>query len=157
MSISLCSSLELPCGAVLKNRLAKAAMTEGLADAKNRVTKSHIDLYGRWARNGLGLMITGNVQCDRRQLERPGNIAIDGNGGLEELKALAKVGASEGAHFWMQINHPGRQTSSAIHPYPLAPSAVSVASEIGCGQARAMTREEIKDVVKRFVHVASVA
>jgi hypothetical protein len=32
------SSLTLPCGAVLPNRLCKAALTEGLADAMNRAT-----------------------------------------------------------------------------------------------------------------------
>lgn len=65
-------------------------------------------LYERWAGNGFGLMFTGNVQVDRRQLERPGNIAIDDNGGLEALRKLAAIGTRDGAHFWMQINHPGR-------------------------------------------------
>lgn len=157
MSITLASQLLLPCGAVLRNRLAKAAMTEGLADPKNRATSAHSELYRRWANNGLGLMVTGNVQCDRRQLERPGNIAIDDNGGLEELRALAKIGTKDGAHFWMQINHPGRQTSAAINLRPLAPSAISVAAEIGCGEARAMTKDDIQDVIRRFVHVATVA
>jgi 2,4-dienoyl-CoA reductase-like NADH-dependent reductase (Old Yellow Enzyme family) len=151
------TELRLPCGAVLKNRLAKAAMTEGLADAQNRVTEQHYTLYRRWARNGLGLMLTGNVHGDRRQLERPGNIAIDGNGGFEELRKLARIGTQDGAHFWMQINHPGRQTSAAIHPRPLAPSAVSVPAALGCGEAQAMTPAQIQDVIRRFTHVATVA
>lgn len=157
MEVSVRSPLTLPCGAVLKNRLAKAAMTEGLADAQNRVTDAHYTVYRRWAGNGLGLMITGNVQCDRRQLERPGNIVVDGNGGLDALRALAEIGTADGAHFWMQINHPGRQTSAAIHPRPLAPSALAVAPEIGCGEPRAMTHDEIQNVIRRFAHVASVA
>lgn len=157
MDASIGTALKLPCGAVLRNRLAKAAMTEGLADSMNRVTAAHFTLYRRWASNRLGLMITGNVQCDRRQLERPGNIAIDGNGGLDELRALARIGTEHGDHFWMQINHPGRQTSADINPSPLSPSAVSVPPEIGCGEARAMTRADIQDVIHRFAHVASVA
>lgn len=158
MGSRLHAELRLPCGAVLKNRLAKAAMTEGLADPLNRATERHVRLYERWARNGFGLMLTGNVQIDRRQLERPGNIAIDGNGGIDELRRLAATGTRHGAHFWMQINHPGRQTSAAIHPRPLAPSAISLpTAEAGCGEAQAMTREEIRDVVRRFVHVATVA
>lgn len=156
--VSIGSELRLPCGAVLKNRLAKAAMTEGLADPMNRVSRRHERLYGRWARNGFGLMLTGNVHVDRRQLERPGNIAIDGNGGLDELRRLAAIGTQDGAHFWMQINHPGRQTSAAIHAGPLAPSAIPVPlAEAGCGMPRAMTIPEIDDVVRRFVHVATVA
>ncbi|MDP3295424.1 MAG: hypothetical protein Q8M37_11910 [Nevskia sp.] len=123
---SIGSELRLPCGAVLKNRLAKAAMTEGLADPLNRVSERHVRLYERWAGNGFGLMLTGNVQVDRRQLERPGNIAIDDSGGLEALRKLAAIGTRDGAHFWMQINHPGRQTAAAIHPRPLSPSAISL-------------------------------
>jgi 2,4-dienoyl-CoA reductase-like NADH-dependent reductase (Old Yellow Enzyme family) len=158
MSMSLNAELRLPCGAVLKNRLAKAAMTEGLADSMNRVTPRHYALYERWARNGLGLMLTGNVQVDRRQLERPGNIAIDGNGGLAELKKLARIGTRDGAHFWMQINHPGRQCSAAIHPRPLAPSAISLPMALAqCGEAQAMTHDQVRDVIRRFVHVAVTA
>nr|WP_300499560.1 hypothetical protein [uncultured Rhodococcus sp.] len=37
MAVTLGSELELPCGAVLPNRLAKAAMTEGLAPPDGRV------------------------------------------------------------------------------------------------------------------------
>lgn len=158
MSMDLDRPLRLPCGAVLKNRLAKAAMTEGLADPMNRATDAHVMLYERWARNGLGLMLTGNVQVDRRQLERPGNIAIDGNGGLEALRRLARTGTRDGAHFWMQINHPGRQTSAAIHARPLAPSAISLPMALAqCGEAQAMTLEQVHDVVRRFAHVAVIA
>ena len=158
MSAELNRPLRPPCGAVLKNRLAKAAMTEGLADETNRATDSHLMLYERWARNGLGMMLTGNVQIDRRQFERPGNIAIDGNGGLDALRRLARVGTRDGAHFWMPINHPGRQTSAAIHPRPLAPSAISLPMALAhCGEAQAMTLAEVQDVVRRFAHVGSTA
>ncbi|MCB1668632.1 MAG: NADH:flavin oxidoreductase/NADH oxidase family protein [Pseudomonadales bacterium] len=152
------TELQLPCGAILKNRLAKAAMTEGLADSMNRVTGRHYRLYERWSSNHLGLMITGNVQVDRRQLERPGNIAIDNNGGLDELRKLAAIGTRDGAHFWMQINHPGRQTPAGINPHPLAPSAISLSkAEAGCGKAQAMSPGDIKDVIRRFVHTSKVA
>lgn len=158
MSPSIQDALRLPCGAVLKNRLAKAAMTEGLADPLNRATPRHETLYRRWARNGFGLMLTGNVHIDRRHLERPGNIAIDGNGGLDELRRLARIGTQDGAQFWMQINHSGRQTPAAINPHPLAPSSISLPmAEAGCGEAQAMSAEQIEDVIRRFVHVCVTA
>lgn len=158
MTVKITSELQLPCGAVLKNRLAKAAMTEGLADPMNRVTERHHTLYRRWAKNGFGLMLTGNVHGDRRQLERPGNIVIDGNGGLNELRKLAEIATRDGAHFWMQINHPGRQTSASINPRPLAPSAISVPMPMAaCGEAQAMTIDQIRDVTRRFVNVAVTA
>lgn len=158
MSNLLQEALVLPCGARLNNRLAKAAMTEGLADAMNRATAQHQHLYRRWAENGFGLMLTGNIQIDRRHLERPGNIAIDNNGGLDELRALARVGTQNGAHFWVQLNHPGRQTPAAVNPTPLAPSSISLPmAEAGCGQAQAMTVAQIEDVIRRFAHAATVS
>ncbi len=48
MSI-LHQSLTLPCGAELPNRLAKAAMTEGLADPAGVATPEHVRLYERWS------------------------------------------------------------------------------------------------------------
>lgn len=45
--------LTLPCGAVLKNRLCKAAMTEGLADEFGRATVEHERLYKGRSRGNL--------------------------------------------------------------------------------------------------------
>ena len=88
--------LTLPCGAVLNNRLAKAAMSEGLADSWNRPTQKHMRLYQQWSEGGCGLLITGNVQVDRKHMERVGNIAIDERNILEQLKALVKAGTRGG-------------------------------------------------------------
>ena len=62
----------------LPNRIAKAAMTEGLADAQGRASEGLVRLYGAWARGGAGLLITGNVLIDAHHLERPGNVVIAG-------------------------------------------------------------------------------
>ncbi|MBW2191514.1 MAG: NADH:flavin oxidoreductase, partial [Deltaproteobacteria bacterium] len=67
----LAQPLVLPCGASLPNRFCKSAMTEGLADADDRATERHETLYRRWSEGGAGLLLTGNVQVDRRYLERP--------------------------------------------------------------------------------------
>jgi len=45
MTIDIQSALTLPCGAVVPNRLCKAALTEGLADEMNRATARHERLY----------------------------------------------------------------------------------------------------------------
>ncbi|MGE0660583.1 MAG: NADH:flavin oxidoreductase/NADH oxidase family protein [Reyranellaceae bacterium] len=158
-SLTLASPLTLPCGAVLKNRFGKAPLTEGLADEMNRATARHVSLYGRWADGGAGLVVTGNVQVDRRYLERPGNVVIDGNGGLEELKAYAKAGTRNGTHLFMQINHPGRQTPRRVCEQPVAPSAVKLKNlpESSFAPPRALEGAEIDDVVRRFVHAAVTA
>lgn len=156
-STQLSRSLRLPCGAELSNRLAKAALTEGVADSFNRATPRHLTLYRRWSEGGAGLLITGNVQVDRSHLERAGNLVIDGNGGIAELRALARAGTVGSNHLWMQLNHTGRQTSARFNPQPLAPSAIGLDAALGCGQPLAMSEAQIVDVVARFAAAARVA
>jgi 2,4-dienoyl-CoA reductase-like NADH-dependent reductase (Old Yellow Enzyme family) len=153
--------LTLPCGVVLKNRLAKAALTEGLADAANNATPAHQRLYARWARGGAGLVLTGNVQVDRRYLERPGNIVIEDRQGIEALHALAMAGTVQDTQLWMQISHAGRQTTGLVNTDPVGPSAVPLAMPRAFkgrfGTPRALTETEILDIVERFAVAATVA
>lgn len=161
MSVTISTPLTLPCGATLKNRLVKGAMTEGLADPQNRATEAHVRLYRRWAQGGAGMLLTGNVQVDRRCLERPGNVAIDGpqsNEAIAALRAYAQAGTENGAHLWMQISHAGRQTPASVNKEPLAPSAKPLDMPgAQFGTPRAMTGAEIEDAIRRFAYVASVA
>jgi 2,4-dienoyl-CoA reductase-like NADH-dependent reductase (Old Yellow Enzyme family) len=101
-------------------------MSEGLADVENHSTPRLEALYRRWAHSGAGLLLSGNVQVDRMHLERPLNVVLDDESGMEQLKALAKAGTEGGAHFWLQLSHTGRQVSDLINPAPLAPSCVEV-------------------------------
>jgi 2,4-dienoyl-CoA reductase-like NADH-dependent reductase (Old Yellow Enzyme family) len=157
----IASRLALPCGARVKNRLCKAAMTEGVADARSRATGRHVTLYRRWANGGAGLLLTGNVQVDRRYLERAGNIVIDGPqepAQLAALEAFAEAGTAEGTHLWMQISHAGRQTPKLIAAEPVGPSDIPVALPGGrFGKPRALTGDEIRDVIGRFASAAGVA
>lgn len=158
MSSLLAQPLRLPNGVVLKNRIGKAPLTEGLADPMNRATERHVRLYGKWAEGGAGVVVTGNVQIDRRYLERPGNVVIDDNGGMDALRAYAKAGTANGTELWMQISHPGRQTPRRVCDHPVAPSAVPLALPASAfAPPRAMTAEEVAEVPRRFAHTASVA
>jgi 2,4-dienoyl-CoA reductase-like NADH-dependent reductase (Old Yellow Enzyme family) len=153
--------LTLPCGATLTNRLAKAAMTEGLADPLNQATERHCRLYGRWAQSGVGLHITGNVQVDRQHLERAGNVALASAPDAEHRKRLAswsQTVTKAGAHIWMQISHAGRQTPKAINPEPEAPSAIPLRLPRGnFGKPQAMREERILAVIRRFGEAAAIA
>lgn len=160
--IQLATPLTLPCGAVLPNRLAKGAMTEGLADPLGCATPRHARLYRKWAEGGVGLSITGNVMVDRRYLERAANLVIEGeqsSGQMAALKAFAQAGQAGGGHIWMQISHAGRQSQKAVAAEPVAPSAVGEVALPGGRFAapRALTAAEIDDVIARFVHTATIA
>ena len=124
----------------------------------NRATERHVTLYRKWAEGGAGILVTGNVQVDRRFLERPGNVVIDQNGGLEELRAFAAAGTANNTLLFMQIGHAGRQTPRRVNPHPVAPSEISMAlPDSAFAAPRALTSDEVEDVIKRFIHVATVA
>ncbi len=160
MAVTIADPITLPCGVRLKNRLVKAAMTEGLADDTNRATRRLEVLYRRWAAGGAGLLITGNVQVDRRYLERPGNVAIDGPqdaAAMRALEAFASAATGTGAEIIVQLSHAGRQTPIYVNRTPVAPSAIALDLPGGqFGAPRALAADEIEDVIQRFAHAASV-
>jgi 2,4-dienoyl-CoA reductase-like NADH-dependent reductase (Old Yellow Enzyme family) len=159
--VTLADPLRLPCGAVLRNRLAKAAMTEGLADPLGRATPGLSRLYGLWSDGGAGLLITGNVQIDGRHLERAGNVILEGPqtpAAMSRLKDYARAGTRAGNHLFMQISHAGRQTQTTINPHPKAPSAVPLALPGKLfGDPAALTEEEIAQIVERFGEASEIA
>ena len=153
-------SLTLPCGITLPNRLAKAAMTEGLATADGFPTDELVNLYQIWAEGGAGMLLSGNIQIDGLHLERPGNVVIEGNAGRqlrEKLKKWTTAGTSNDTHFWAQISHGGRQTQKIVNPNPKAPSAVKLGLPGGqFGQPVALTIEEIEELTQRFAATAEI-
>ncbi|MBC7212447.1 MAG: 2,4-dienoyl-CoA reductase, partial [Pseudomonas sp.] len=66
------SPLTLPNGAVVPNRIAKAAMEENMADAEHAPSDRLMRLYQAWAQGGAGLLISGNVMVDQRAMTGPG-------------------------------------------------------------------------------------
>jgi 2,4-dienoyl-CoA reductase-like NADH-dependent reductase (Old Yellow Enzyme family) len=157
MTRPLATPLALPCGAILSNRICKAAMSEGMADVENHSTPRLEALYRRWAHSDAGLLLSGNVQVDRMHLERPVNVVLDDEGGMEQLKGLAKAGTEGGAHFWLQLSHTGRQVSDLINPAPLAPSCVELDMPRALGTfapPREMTEEDIAKAIEQFTFAA---
>ncbi|MEO0436794.1 MAG: NADH:flavin oxidoreductase/NADH oxidase family protein [Pseudomonadota bacterium] len=156
---ALSEPLQLPCGAVLPNRLAKAAMTEGLADLRGVPTASLTQLYRVWSEGGAGMLLTGNVVVDQYHLERPGNVVIDREPDQpmrEALASWAKAATAAGNHAWVQISHAGRQTMKTVNARPKAPSAVKLALPGGqFAEPEALTSDEIQDIVRRFALAAS--
>ena len=146
--------LTLPCGAVLQNRICKAAMTEGLATPEGLPSAELNRLYELWSDGGAGVLLSGNIQVDADHLERPGNVIVDrlpNNEMQAALASWAKAGTRNGNHFWAQISHAGRQTQINVNQHPKAPSAIAVGLPGGqFGQPIAMSEAEITDITARF-------
>ncbi len=101
------------------------------------------------------------MQIDRLHLERPGNVIIDRPPDAETmapLRAWVQAARANGAGFWMQIGHAGRQTPRAVNPSPKGPSEVGV--ELPgkqFGRPTALTEGEIREVIDGFVLAAATA
>ncbi len=154
-------SFTLPCGQILKNRVCKAAMTERVANGDNLANQGHINLYDTWADGDIGILLTGNVQVDRRNLEGPANVVIDKNNyknQLGTLKEWSAAGTKNNTQLWMQISHAGRQTPGEINSSPMAPSNIRLKIPgKNYGTPIPMTEEDILDVIEKFVFTAKIA
>jgi 2,4-dienoyl-CoA reductase-like NADH-dependent reductase (Old Yellow Enzyme family) len=151
----LAEPLALPCGAVLPNRIAKAAMSEQLGDSRNRPTARLEELYRRWATSGSGLLITGNVMVDRRHVGEPHNVVVEDDRDLDALRRWATAAQSAGALVWPQVNHPGRQSLALAGSKPVAPSAVRTKIP-GAVTPRELSGAEIEEIVARFARASAV-
>jgi len=156
VSDPLAHPLDLPCGAVLENRIAKAAMSERLADNRNDSTAELEALYRRWSQSGAGLILTGNMMVDRRAMEHPGNVAIDGFEDRGAVERLARAATSGGQHAWLQLSHCGRQALAICSPQPPAPSVVRLEQGDAFGEPWAMTEGDILEVIARMARAAKI-
>ncbi|WP_330182576.1 nitroreductase family deazaflavin-dependent oxidoreductase [Nocardia sp. NBC_01503] len=156
-SPALHDPLPLASGQVLPNRLMKSALSEGLGNSALAPDERLQRLYARWSTGGYGLIVTGNVMVDGRHLGEPGNVAIEDERHLEALTRWAKAGKDGGSKLWMQLNHPGRQANPLVtRNRAVAPSAIGM-SIPGVPAPRALTEDEILDIIGRFGTAARVA
>jgi len=139
-------------------------MTEGIADPLLRATPRHERLYRTWSEGGAGLLLTGNVQIDRTDLERPGNVAIDiseprtvSAEARQSLRAWARAGTANGNHLWMQISQAGRQSPRYVTRAPRAPSDVQLRMLGNYARPRPLMEAEILDFINRFAQAAIIA
>ncbi|MDD2057381.1 NADH:flavin oxidoreductase/NADH oxidase family protein [Pseudomonas sp. GD03860] len=153
-------SLPLPNGAVIPNRIAKAAMEENLANPDQTPSDELFRLYQAWADGGAGLLLTGNVMVDARAMTGPGGVVLEEGQSLQRFREWARIGRSQGAQFWMQINHPGRQMQANLGQPTVAPSAVAL--DMG-GLSKmfpvpqALDETQIAGLIQRFARTAVLA
>ncbi len=158
MFTALAEDFTLACGQVLRNRFVKAAMSEQLADRRGQATPVLEDLYRRWARGGAALLITGNAMVDGTQLSEPYNLVAERASSLEGLSALAAAAHDGEARIWLQLNHPGRQSSRVVSSRPVAPSAVPMGMLPAMfAQPRVLDESQIRDIIHRFARSARLA
>ena len=152
--------LLLPNGSTLANRIAKAAMEENLANPDQTPSDQLLRLYQAWAEGGAGLLLTGNVMIDPSAMTGPGGVMLDDSQPLQRFRQWASIGRAQGAQFWMQINHPGRQMQANLGQPTVAPSAVGL--EMGglsklFPSPQPLDEAQIGALIQRFARTAALA
>ena len=156
---NIASSFTLPNGSVLKNRIAKSAMSENFGTRNQAPSKGLINAYKVWAKGNPGLLITGNVMVDAMALGEARNVVVEDYKDFELLKKWARSVEGTGVQLWPQINHPGRQAFAAINRKIVGPSAISLS--LGSASKmfktpKALSDEEIWSIIKRFGNTARI-
>lgn len=143
------STLALPCGAILKNRLVKSAMSDSLADGEGNPTEAQIRLYERWAEGGVAVSFIGEVQGDPRFPEKPGNLMLGAHSNQPMLKSLTRRAVVNGAHLWAQLGHAGALAHLPISQ-PKGPSALNLDGL----QCAAMSIDEVQALPAMYARAA---
>jgi len=146
---SLFDPLQLPCGATIRNRIAKSAMSDSLGDGTGHPTEAQARLYERWAEGGVGVSIIGEVQGSPDFAEKPGNLVLDRHADLDRFRDLARRGGVEATHIWPQLGHAG----ALAHPPTSTPKGPS-ALDLPALKAAALGRDEIAALPEQFARTA---
>lgn len=156
--ITISDSLTLPCGAVVKNRIGKSAMSENMGSKGFVSNRSFQTLYERWSDGGTGLLITGNVMVDQRALGEARNVVIEKGINDPTLKLWSEAGRKNQTHIWVQLNHPGKQSPKFLTKLPVAPSAIPLKKPLNrvFNTPRALSDAEIIEIITRFAYAAKV-
>lgn len=144
--------LDLPCGAQLKNRLIKAAMSDSLGDGEGSPTKIQMRLYERWAEGGVAMALIGEAQTSPRYPEKPGNLVLTPDADFDALKTLSARGSTNGAHIWPQLGHAGALSHGPIS-HPKGPSPLNVEGL----QCEGMALDDIEKLPSTYARAAGLA
>ncbi|MFM9054411.1 MAG: hypothetical protein ACKOQ5_06135, partial [Solirubrobacterales bacterium] len=131
-------------------------MSEQLGGPAGQPTPELERLYTRWAGGGVGLNITGNVMVDRRSIGEPLNVVVEDDRDLPAIERWATAAKGDGAAALVQLNHPGRQTPAGLSELAVAPSAVPVDLGPAFPKPRALTADEIVEIIERFARSARI-
>ena len=145
-------ALTLPCGAVLKNRLAKSAMSDALGDGEGNPTEAQARLYERWAQGGAAVSVIGEVQGDPRFPEKPGNLVFGEHSDPKMMHALVSRSSIDGALLWPQLGHAGALSHGPISA-PTGPSALDIPGL----QCAGMSKGEVEALPDMYAKTAAFA
>jgi len=140
----------------LRNRIVSTAHSTGLTDG-TQISDELIAYYGARARGGVGLLVTGSTSVHPSSSSRlKPALANWDDSVIPPYRRLAARVHVHGARILAQLNHAGALSGTG-GPFgcPVAPSAIE--PELGVETARAISEDEIAEIVHAFAAAAARA
>jgi len=145
-------------GMAVRNRLARSATYEGMADHRGLPRPGLADVYYRLADGEVGLIFTCAAMVDRYK-DLPDvdkfvfAIAMDDDMHVDAWMPIVKGVKERGAGIVMQLVHTGRQDNPKLRGGPApVPSEVPIPGMNV--EMREMTADEIGEMVEKFARAA---
>jgi 2,4-dienoyl-CoA reductase-like NADH-dependent reductase (Old Yellow Enzyme family)/thioredoxin reductase len=137
-------SLKLP------NRVVMTTVKLGYGTGKGEVTDQHVAFYVRRAQGGVGLIASEPMYVQKNGRELPTQLSIHADELVSGLRRLTEAVHAAGGLMMAHINHAGR----AANPKLVSAGELVSASEVLCPanqvMPRALTRDEIAEVIAAF-------
>lgn len=134
-------------GIALNNRIIRSATHENMADENGLPKESLIRKYEALAKGEVGAIITGYISVNQQGKSPLGNmLMIDKDENIKSFKYLTERIHLLNTPIIAQIAHCGGQTSKESTGLD-----VIAPSKINDYNARAMTEEEIEEIIESFV------
>jgi len=144
--------LDFAHGAHMNNRFMLAPLTNCQSHDDGSLSEDEFQWLTRRARGGFGLTTTCAAHVQARGRGFPGQLGIFADTHLEGLTRLASAIRAAGSLAIVQLHHAGMRSPAAlIGQTPVCPSDNSE-----CG-ARALTADEVQELVEDFVRAAGRA
>lgn len=142
----------------MANRLVMPGMDSGQNAHDGTVNQDTLDYYGARARGGFGLIIVEYSCVDYETgVGMPGELDISKDENIPGFSRLVEEIKSSGARVCLQLHHAGRETAPPLigGKQPIAPSAIPC--PLNRSLPRAMTTEEVYDMVQKYIEAAQRA
>jgi 2,4-dienoyl-CoA reductase-like NADH-dependent reductase (Old Yellow Enzyme family)/NADPH-dependent 2,4-dienoyl-CoA reductase/sulfur reductase-like enzyme len=142
----------------IKNRIVMPPMGTNYGGTNGEFTEEHIKYYEQRAKGGTGLIIIENVCVDFTMGSNgTTQIRLDHDKYIPGLYKLTERLHKHGACASIQINHSGASAVPARMEGRIPVSSSDIPSKTGGAVPRALTKEEILDIVENYAAAAKRA
>ncbi len=138
----------------VRNRIVMAAMHLGYADEEGYVTERLIRYYEECAKGETGLIVVGGFKVHKLGGGGFGFLSIDDDKYIPKMKELNARLQAHGSKTTAQLFHAGRYAFSFLMDGEQSVSASEVASRLTRETPRALSVDEINEIIKYFADAA---